>query len=151
MARRLKIGDLIEIPTQKGLSYAHYTHKDKVCGQLIFVYKGFYHKRPNNLKEILTKEVQFYTFFPLTSAVNHGDMTFVENIPLVEHEVKFPLFRTGMADPKTKKIEDWWIWDGKNSVRVGTLDNDQKKLPPRGVWNDTLLIKRIEDQWSPDQ
>jgi hypothetical protein len=151
MARRLKIGDLVEIPTRKGLSYAHYTHKDEVCGQLIFVYKGFYNERPEILEEILEKEVQFYIFFPLTNSVNHGDMTFVKNIPLAKHEIDFPLFRTGLADPKTKKIEDWWIWDGKNSIRVGALNDEQKKIPRRGVWNDTLLIERIEAQWSPDQ
>jgi len=45
MPRRVKIGDIIEIPTSKGLAYAQYTHNHKQrphFGALIRVLDGLF-------------------------------------------------------------------------------------------------------------
>jgi hypothetical protein len=56
-----------------------------------------------------------------------------------------------MVDPTTGQVTVWWLWDGSREWRVGSLAADQKKLPVRGIWNDTLLVERIESGWLPDE
>jgi hypothetical protein len=63
---------------------------------------------------------------------------------------EFPLFRAGVIDPATKKVELWWIWDGEKEWQIGSLTEEQRKFPIRGVWNDTYLIEKIESGWTPE-
>ena len=65
MARRIKIGDIIEIKTDKGLVYAQYTHKNSLMGNLIRVFTGFYKERPISFEGIVNGDIRFMTFFPL--------------------------------------------------------------------------------------
>jgi len=148
----LKIGSIVEIATQKGLAYAQYTHKHNQYGALLRVYSGFHETRPNHiaLSSILESAPIFLCFFPLSAAVNRGIVSIVDNTSLPLKSLEFPIFRAGVVDPSTGKVATWWLWDGEKEWRVGELTNDQRKLPIRGVWNDTLLIERIESEWTPD-
>ena len=61
---RKKIGDVIEIPTSKGLAYVQYTHYHQappVYGSLIRVLKGFYKARPSEqeLAQIIVQPHRF--------------------------------------------------------------------------------------------
>ena len=60
------------------------------------------------------------------------------------------LVRGGVIDPSTRKVKVWWLWDGEKEWRVGEITAEQRGLPIRGVWNDTLLIERIESGWTPE-
>jgi hypothetical protein len=62
---------------------------------------------------------------------------------------KFPLFKNGFIDKDGNRVGPWWLWDGEKSWRVGDLNSEQKKLSDLGIWNDTLLIERIEQGWGP--
>ncbi|WP_176536262.1 hypothetical protein [Rhizobium sp. L9] len=44
----------------------------------------------------------------------------------------------------------WWLWDGEKEWRIGQLSAEQHQLSIRGVWNDTLLVERIEFGWTPE-
>jgi hypothetical protein len=46
-------------------------------------------------------------------------------------------------------VHDWWLWDGTKQWRIGRLAAEQRKLPVAGVWNDTLLVQRVEEEWLP--
>ena len=61
----------------------------------------------------------------------------------------FPTFRAGTPDPVTRKVETWWWWDGEREWRVGPLTPEQRAFPIRGVWNDTMLVARLEAGWTP--
>jgi hypothetical protein len=62
----------------------------------------------------------------------------------------FPIFRDGVADPRTGKIVNWWLWDGEREWLVGGLTDEQKKYPIREIVNDTLLMERIESGSTSD-
>lgn len=81
MGKRIRIGDVVEIPTAKGLSYAQMTNKDKKWGALIRVLKGAFEARPQEevLAEISQSETVFVTFFPLQAAVSRGVFEIVGN------------------------------------------------------------------------
>jgi hypothetical protein len=147
---KLKIGDVVEIPVHGGLAYAHYTHFNKQYGSLLRVFDAIYEIRPNDLTAIVNRQPAFSCFFPLDAAVKRKSVLNVGNIPVPHQAQIFPTFRTGVIDPSTGKVEMWWLWDGQREWPVGRLTNEQRKFPIRGVWNDTLLIQRIDSSWRPE-
>jgi hypothetical protein len=145
---KLKIGDVIEIKTTKGLAYALYTHKHKQYGALLRVFRQTYASRPSDLPEVVADSVMFSCFFPLSAAVDQDIVSIVGNVEVPNVLTPFPTFRAGVVDPKTQKVAVWWLWDGENEWKIGDLTQEQRKLPIRGVWNDTLLVERIEAGWT---
>ena len=152
MAKRVKFGDVIEIVTSKGYAYAQYTHKDSMMGALLRIFKGIYEKKPSNIEQVLNNEIQFSTFFPLQAAVNRKIVEVVANYEIRDDLIAFPIMRVrGLIDPITNKTTSWALWDGKYEKGTKNLTEEQKKLPIKGTWNDTMLISRIESGWTPEQ
>jgi hypothetical protein len=141
----LRLGDIIEIKTARGLSYAQYTHKHSQYGALLRVFEEAFAIRPTDFSQVVLLPVQFVTFFPLGSACARGIVTVVSNHP-IQTPTEFPTFRAGVAD-RAGKYNNWWLWDGKTEVQIGTLTPGQEELPIRGVINDTLLFERVESNW----
>lgn len=150
MAKKIKIGDIIEIPTARGFCYAQYSHKHADYGSLIRVIPGFLKSRPSDFSELVQQPELFVTFLPLQAVMNRGIFEVVGNVAVPDCAMAFPLFRTGFIDPVNRKVKVWWLWDGVKEWKVGDITPEQRKLPLRGIWNDTLLIERIEAGWSPE-
>lgn len=148
--RRAKIGDVIEIPTSKGLAYAQYTHQHRTHGGLIRVFDAVFETRPGDFSEVVKGPVRFSTFFPVRAAVSRGIFKVVAHEKIAPHNQPFPIFRNGVPDPKTKKVAVWWLWDGEKSWKVGEITPEQRKLPIEEVLNDTMLVQRIEEGWRPE-
>jgi len=152
MAQKIRIGDVIEILTKRGLAYAQYTHEFSMpprWGSLIKVLQGFYAVRPSNFDDVVRTTTQFKIFFPLQDAINKKLVTTVANEPVPAEDKKFPIFRTGLPNPENWKVEVWWFWDGEKEWKVGEITEEQKKLPIRGVVNYTRLLEMIESDWLP--
>jgi len=148
---KVKIGDIIEIRTSKGLAYAIYTDRRTMYGALIRTFDRLYESRPEVIAEVLANPVGIVTFFPLQAAVNRRLVEVVGNVPVPDHLKAFPVFRIGgLPDPQTMKIKSWSLWDGENERHVDRLSPEQRRLPILGVWNDTILIDRIESGWRPE-
>ncbi len=88
-------------------------------------------------------------FFPLGAAVHQGMFAIVGHEDIPERCRPFPLFKDGIEDTKTGRVSVWWLWDGEREWRVGELTPDQYNLPIRATLNDTMLIQRIVEGWSP--
>lgn len=151
MAKRIKIGDVVEIPTAKGLSYAQVTHRVKSWGPLLRVIEGSFGERPEQLGPVVAGPEQFSVFFPLQAAVNQGIFEVVGNEALTEQAARFPLFRLEGHIDRDGRVHDWYLWDGKKEWKVGSLTAEQRKLPLLCVINDTLLIEWIEQDWKPEK
>jgi len=151
---KVKIGDIVEVQTSAGLAYALYAHrhsKPPKYGAMIRVFQQIYASRPTDVAEVTTDRVRFTTFFPLQAAVDKHLVEIVGNVPVPEHLQTFPLFRVaGLANPQTKRVDNWWLWDGETEWRIGTLSQEQRKLQIRGVWNYTLLVEQIVHGWCPE-
>jgi len=146
---RLKIGDIVEFKTAKGYAYAHYTHKDDQYGSLLRVYSRIYEEKPSNINSMVNGKETFSCFFPLSAAVSKKIVTIVGNVEVSQDKMQFPIFRSGLSLPDKPIV--WWLWDGQREWRVGTLTQEQTKLPVLGIWNDTLIIERIESGWTPEK
>lgn len=149
MARKIQIGDIIEITTKGGLAYAQLTHNHPRYSSLIRILPGYFETTPDDLSHLVREPSVFVTFFPLQGALNRGIFKIVGNHPVPRSAMEFPVFRTGVINPATGKVDVWWLWDGKEERMVGTISTEQRQLPIRGICNDTLLIERIENGWTP--
>lgn len=149
MAKRVKLGDIIEIPTSKGLAYAQFSHLHPRYNALLRILPGLFDLRPADLSSIVESPEVFVPFFPLQAAINQDIFEVAGNHPVPDFAKSFPLFRAGVIDPATKKVNIWWLWDGTKEWKVGEITPEQRNLPLRGIWNDTLLIERIESGWTP--
>ena len=149
--KRVRPGDIIEIPTSNGMSYALYIMKKIQWGALISIFNKNYETRPANVESSVSGSPSFQIFFPLTTAVNRSIFLVVGHISLPSEASQFPLFRDGVPDPITRRVGVWWLWDGENEWRVGDLSPEQRKLPIRQIANDTMLIHLIESGWTPEE
>lgn len=150
MAHRAKIGDILEIPIANGLAYAQYTHQHPTHGGLIRVFDTIFDSRPNDLSELVKGPVRFSTFLPVRAAVSRGIFKVIGHHEVAPFNQRFPIFRNGIEDPKTKKVSVWWFWDGEKEWKVGEIRPEERKMPIVGVWNATMLVKRIEEGWRPE-
>jgi hypothetical protein len=152
MATKVDIGDVVEIPTKLGNAYAQFSNyhsEPPKFGALLRVLPGLFRERPIDFARLIAGKEVFSTFFPLQAAVNRGIVRIVGREPVPPHARKFPLFRAGNINPNTGKVEQWWLWDGTKSWKIDKLSDEQLDLPIEGVWNDTMLIQRIEQGWTP--
>ena len=149
VAKRIRLGDVVEIETHKGLFYAQYTHSNAEYGSLIRVLDGVHEERPGDLEVLVLRPTRYVLFTVLQPAVNRGVFRVIGNCPVPEHARQFPLFRSGWEDPRTGEVSAWWLWDGTTSWKAGTLTEDQMRYPERGIWTDQLVIDRLEDGWNP--
>ena len=147
----MQSGDVIEVPTARGLAYVQYTHKKPAWGVLIRVLPGFYVTRPSDFERVVAQKERFFVFFPLQQAVSRGIFKVVAHASVPKDAQSFPVLRGDGFTDREGRVHNWWIWDGQREWRVDSLTDEQRRLSPREVWNDTLLIQRIEEEWVPEQ
>jgi hypothetical protein len=147
---QLRVGDVVEIPTAKGLAYAQYTHKHPQMGDLVRVLPGLFPVRPESLGDLAKEKELFVIFFPLVAAVSKKIFKVIANEELPAESKRFPLFRAPGFVDRQGRVRDWWLWDGERSWQIGNLTDEQRRLPMRISCNDTALIQRIEEGWTPE-
>ena len=147
MPEKITIGDVIQIKTNKGFSCAQYTHEHEKYGSLIRIFDKIFVESPSDVETVINENVQFSIFFPLQKAVNQEIVFVIGNVDVSDKLKEFPIFKWGIKNPKTEKVDRWWLWDGEKEWKVGDLSEEQKHFPLRGIVNDTFLIERIESGW----
>jgi len=153
MAQKIRIGDIIEIPTKKGLVYAQYTHEHSEpphYGSLIRICSGFYNERPKDFSIIAKSDTLFHIFVPLQASVNANLVEIVSNETIPTKAKKIPVFRGGLIEPKINKVLTWWFWDGKKEWKVGEITKEQRKIPILSIVTVPCLVEKIESGWTPE-
>ncbi|MNI46869.1 hypothetical protein D3C73_1013560 [compost metagenome] len=144
MAKKIKLGDVLQVLTSQGVAYAQVTHKDPEFGFLIRVFCGFYGTQPRDFTVLADAEIQFSAFFPAQSAVNQCLLAVVANIPIHENLQKLPIFRSRNGGPGGSI----WLWDGGESFRLEReISAQELKHPTRGIISAPLLVERIEKNY----
>lgn len=153
--KRPRIGDVIEIPTPKGLAYAHYTHmhdEPPKYGALLRILPGIHQSRPHDFQAMANERPVFSTFFPIGAACHRGIFTVVASEPVPPHTREFPVFRQKPwyrdAEGTMHTGKYFFLWDGKREWRADSLSDQQlREFPPLAIPNDTLLVERIVNGW----
>jgi hypothetical protein len=147
----IKSGDVFSISTSKGYAFFQYVKKLPPMGAMIRVLPGIFDRVPGDLSDLVSRETNFWVFFPVAAAEKLGIVKKIQNIQVPIHAMETPVFRAGIVDPSTKRVETWWFWNGEKEWMVGEISEEQRKLPIRQAWNDTLLVERIEEGWLPER
>ena len=147
-----KIGDVVEIATPSGFGYVQYTHFDPTYLDLVRVLEGTFGVRPDAdiLAKLTAGPTAFHAFVILDHAVKLGEATVVGSYPIPSHARKFPVFRDGLPNPRTRKVDDWVLLDGKRRWPVGAITDEQRKLPLLHVLPVSTLGLHIAEGWRPE-
>ncbi|WP_416050108.1 hypothetical protein [Cupriavidus basilensis] len=97
------------------------------------------------------QDTNFWVFFPVAAASKKGAIQKVAHCEVPEFARRTPIFRAGIPDPGTGMVDAWWLWGGEREWPVGTITEEQRRLPIRASWNDTLLVQRIDEGWLPEK
>ncbi len=147
---KIEIGEILEIPTRRGLVYGQYTHNNKLMGPLIRILPGFHARRPVDLDSLARQRTVYVTFFPVEAAARGKQVKLIGQQDVPPEARDFPLFRAaGQIQPGTGKVLDWWLWDGGREWRIERLEREHEALPLREVVMPPLLIERLEEGWIP--
>lgn len=148
--KKIKIGDIFEIPTKNGWAYMQYIKAPKNKSEIekVRIFYTVYEKRPKEISDVLSSDY-FFLSFVLGRALRLNIINNVGNYSIPE-TLEYPRFF------RTEHLfkENWWqIVDSKTSHRksVEKLSQEQKKLSPWGTWNDTLLKENLENGWTLDK
>ena len=147
--QKLKPGHVIEIATPVGYAYAQCTHEHPMFGHLLRVLPGLYQDPLKTFKEVVESHERYFIFFLWESSTDQGIVRIVAKERVPEGSKAFPLFKAGATNPATRRVETWWLWDGKSAWKVGALTPEQRGLPVREIWNDIMLAEMITKGWSP--
>jgi hypothetical protein len=144
---KIKIGDIFEIKTPKGNAFLHYIYKDKTTGDLVRVLSGLYSEKPNNFDVLANLPEKYMVFFPLLAAAKKKIVEPVGYFPA--DNFKKPKFMRTQHNVRGEFL-GWHIVDTETWQRqlVKNLTDEQKQLSPWGIWNDTLLIENLMNDWS---
>lgn len=137
------VGGVFEIQTSLGLSYAQCTHIHPDCADVLRIFSGFFTVRPSDVLAIVDGEVLYTVLCPVAASLKAKMMERVGNSPVRADLLPFPKFRNGVNDPKSMKVEQWWIWDGKEERLVGPLSEDDQKKYPRLLVRNIASIKSL--------
>lgn len=145
--RRAKIGDVAELPTARGLAYAQYTHEHPMFGSVLRVLEGFHEERPADFEAVARGPILLETLLAFKGLTYTGEIEVAGNVVVPEERRPFPLFRaSGDVGSPTLGSTNWWLWDGKESWKIGTLSPGQEELPFKTYPSYALLITWIEEQ-----
>jgi hypothetical protein len=146
VSAKVRLGDIAEIRTERGYAYAQVTHITG-DGELLRVLHGLHPSPVAEPQALVGGPTQFLTFFPLRRT-RSGDIRVVGRSKVPSPARPFPLFRVpGLRDEVTGRVSAWWLYDGLAEWKVGSLTEDQRRLPIRGSCSDRLLKERIAAGW----
>jgi len=142
---KLKIGDIVEVPLSNGRkAYGKYVFWDKKMGPLLQIFDLLIVDNDINLAELEDAKHLFPPVITgLFAAVKTGLWKVVGNLPVSSFE--YPGFISNLYDEKTGMAGTWYLWNGRESIRLGyLLPEKYKKFEYLVVWSPMDVVDRIE-------
>lgn len=143
-----ELGDLFEMVTPKGnkiyMQCVELQLDKKNDVELTKIFYTVYKSRPDNINSIIDDGF-FFNRFPIKAALSKKVIEKIGNISLPVDFKKPEYFRT-----ENSFGEGWQIVNAKTLKRetILNLSEDQKRLSPWGMMNDTLIIELLEKGWT---
>jgi hypothetical protein len=149
---RLKIGDIFEIPLSNNKkAYGQYIYLD-FFGPLIRVFNLIVDVNKQVDIDVITSCKLLFppVYTGVKAAIKNGMWSVIGNKEI--HEFVFPGFVRTFQDLNTGDATIWFLWDGKNNVRIGKkLSDDMKKFEFLAIYSPDLIEKRIISKEKPYQ
>ena len=140
----VKIGDVFEIPlSDDRFAYGQYVFSDSKMGPLIQVF-NLITKNKIHIEKLGDVKPLFPPIITGLFAAIRTGMWKVIGRQAIKGFV-YPNFISTFFDDKTGNARVWFLWNGKESVRIGSqLPDEYKKLEYLMVWSPQDVVKRIE-------
>jgi len=144
MAKRARVGDVLEIVVPEGQIYLHYlgVHLDygdgvKVCPTRF--------QSPVAVAENLFRD-SFVVFYPARVAVTRGLAKVVGHLSSsgLPRRVRRPVGRS------VKDVRTWVIEEGIREEVKHDLSDEELRLPLGEIWNHEFLVQRVLEGWRPE-
>lgn len=157
---KLRIGDIFEVKTPKGLVYGQYTHDGGDMGDLIRLLPGIYSDRPDDFSTLADQQELYSVFFTLERAVKDRQVEIVSNQPLPERVERFPVMRKRGAIDRSGRTLSWLIGHGlklytlsdmQQATQVRDLTPGQKKLSIAVLMAHSALVEAVSKGWTPER
>jgi hypothetical protein len=145
--KRPKPGDIFEVVVNTERRYVQVTHIHPEFGPLVRVISGSW-SSPPDLDALAQAPTEFVCFVRLGSRNPPHHLKYFGSYAVHADARDFPMFRSGLSG-RDKKVHVWWLWDGVKSWKIGALKPEQRDFPIRGIWDEEMLVERLENGWSP--
>jgi len=150
--KRVQIGDVFEIETPKGRGYFKYVYINvRNAVELIRVIPGLYSEELENMAGLVSPKEAFYVQFPVKAAYWRKIVRLIGNYEVLAG-LELPPKQMRTTHIIRGEFICWHIVDYEtlHITSVKELTDEQKKLSPWGIWNDTLLIEKLVEGWMPE-
>jgi len=148
--RQLTPGDIIEIPTRRGLAYVQFTHDydDEQC-EVVRVVRGFFERRPEDFESLAARD-DFVAKTDLRLALKERpEWRIVGRAEIPDRRRALPVFRDVDRDPVTGRARSWIFVEGDRVWHQEQMTPEQRSLPLTWIMFDGALKARIEAEWTP--
>lgn len=142
--KKISIGDIFEIETDRGLSYGQLTHRHPTHTDVLRIFEKKFKKRPTDFSFLEDGEIEYTVLCAVGAGYRSGILPRVGNASVRNDLQEFPKFRIGNASPQEPNDDKWSIWDGESEKEVKNLSEEQRKLPRMAIRNFASIRKMIE-------
>jgi Regulator of ribonuclease activity B len=158
-AKKLKIGDVAEIRTPRGLAYVQYTHDGKGNGEIVRVLPGLYSSRPN-LETLICQRELYFIFYTLKYAIREKQSEIVCNLPVPEWARPEPLMRHASGRSAEGNVTGWRIVPALATLTIDflrrtpvirELAQEQKRLSIHLIRPHPVMVKELARGWTPER
>jgi hypothetical protein len=144
----VRIGDLFKLESDGIVAYLQYAAEDERIAQLVRVLTPYERGLIGDPADLVGQNEQFLLYFPLKKALREKIVQKIGSFALPDSFQTPAFMRT--KHMIGSELKGWHIvnvetWE---RVLVAQLTEEQKKLSPWGIWNDTLLIERLKAGWN---
>ncbi|MGL4819523.1 MAG: hypothetical protein ACRC5C_06045 [Bacilli bacterium] len=145
---KIKMGDIFAIDVENKKAYMQFIMVDKDGLELVRILSGLHSGDNEDIESIVNLKERYFIFFPLKAAKRKKIVTYITNFNVPEHVVIPKAFRSNTRDKEGNVT--WYIVNPEplRWNRVEALTEEHMKLSQWGIWNDTLLIERLKENWS---
>jgi hypothetical protein len=140
--KKIEVGDIAEIKTIVGYSYAMFTHVFDEHNDIVAVFDVVSEipLKESDVDDVIVRPLQFpQVIVSFRKVVRAGIWKWVAHREVPNGLKKFPLLR--WFNPL--KPNDWWLKDNEKEWRVGKLTDEQMKLPLYSYANHTQVENYI--------
>lgn len=141
------IGVIFEIETVRGHSYGMITNIDKNYGEVVRIADEVFSEKLSVLEEIADLPMNLIILFPVRAAAKRGMVKILGRCSVPLEKSRFPVFRSGLTNPLSKRVEIWSLYDGEKTWIVEEADEEILKLPILSSPSFPLLKQWIEEKF----
>ena len=149
---RPRLGDLVEVPTAKGLAYLHHTHYCETYGHFIRAIEGLHSQRPDDLEVLIHQPTLFWRFFRLGLACWQRLVKIVASFPVPEEFRPVPPMRTTSGHDAYGYPRAWALLHNGRRIDLGEdLTEEEQRLSWLLITSWEGLLYDLEEQMRPEK